>query len=93
MFDKEILLHLQKLAAISLNDNEIEKFWNQLWIVVDFLGKLKNIPSKLDNVVTSNKSLSTLSWVCVYKDYKLLFDNAKHEKTSNSLMISSVVDN
>lgn len=93
MLSKEEFLRLQKLAAISLDKNQTEKFWNQISTIVDFLWKLKDIQTKsVDYNIDSNK-LKTISWVDSYKDFDILFGNTKHERIANSIVISSVIDN
>ncbi len=92
MLSKEEFLRLQKLAAISLDDSQTEKLWNQLWSIVDFLGKLKDINTSNDSH-TYNHTLKTIAWIDTYENYVSLFENAKHEKIANSIVITSVVDN
>lgn len=93
MLNKEEFLHLQKLAAISLDDKETEKLWNQLVNIVDFLGKLKDISGNSNNDSLPDNDLITISEIKKYDDYKSLFDNSKHEKIGNSIVVNSVVDN
>ena len=91
MLSKEEFLRLQKLAAISLDDNETEKLWKQLGSIVDFLGKLKDVWDNLKDNYSSNNNLIPISGINSYEDYKSLFDNAKHEKIDNSIVVGFAV--
>lgn len=93
MLTKEEFVRLQKLAAISLDENQTEKLWNQLWTIVDFLGKLQHISLQWKNTSLYSSFLQPLSWVTLYKDAESLFDNVTHEKVANSIVIASVIDN
>ncbi len=93
MLSKEEFLRLQKLATISLDDSQTEKLWNQLWSIVDFLGKLKDISGVSNGSIFYNNTLKTIDWIDTYADYMSLFENVKHEKIANSIVIASVVDN
>ncbi|AHB41322.1 hypothetical protein P148_SR1C00001G0531 [candidate division SR1 bacterium RAAC1_SR1_1] len=93
MLNKEEFLRLQKLAAISLSDQETVTLGTQLGNIVQFLGKLKDIESPLYDNGTVFHSLKPISGVCEYTDTQILFDNAKHEKIGNSIVVNSVIDN
>lgn len=93
MLSKEEFLRLQKLAAISLDDNETDKLWKQLSTIVDFLGKLKDVWYNAKENISSNTILKPISGVNNYQDYKSLFANSKHDKVIDSIVIASVVDN
>lgn len=92
MLTTEEFLRLQKLAAISLSQQETEKLGNQLSTIVDFLGKLKNISYTWD-VHSTTHSLQTISWSHQYQNVQDLFINTKHEKVGNSIVVNSVIDN
>lgn len=91
MLNKDELSRLQKLAAISLDQQESEKLLHQLWTIVDFLGTLKNIPTK-ENVLQDH-SLKPIDRVNVYQDVGLLFVNVTHQKIGNTIVVNSVIDN
>jgi len=91
MLSKEEFLRLQKLAAISLDDNETDKLWKQLGGIVDFLGKLKDVSSDIKEKNISNHNLKPISGIDNYQDYKSLFDNSKHDKIDNSIVVGFAV--
>ncbi len=91
MLNKDELLRLQKLAAISLDQQESEKLLYQLWTIVDFLGTLKNIPVRWNAI--QEHSLEPISWIKTYQEADLLFNNVTHEKIGNSIVVNSVINN
>lgn len=93
MLNKEEFLRLQKLAAISLSDQETVKLGTQLWTIVQFLWKLKDISSPLSHNLNDLHTLEPISGVCEYTDTQVLFDNVTHEKIGNTIVINSVIDN
>jgi len=91
MLSKEEFLRLQKLAAISLDNNETDKLWKQLDSIVDFLGKLKDVWNNCKEDVSFNHILKPISGIDNYQDYKSLFDNSKHDKIDNSIVVDFAV--
>jgi len=66
---KDEVLHIAKLASLSLNHSEIEKFLPQLSKIVDYIGQLKEVDTKgteptaqvtgLENVLRKDEINST----------------------------------
>lgn len=92
MLSLEEFERLQKLSAISLNNEEQKKLSDQMSTIIDFLSKLQSLPLNSQDKKIIHM-LSPISWVSSYKDNKQLFQNVSHEKVWNSIMINSVVDN
>lgn len=93
MLNKEEFLRLQKLAAISLDDQETAKLATQLWTIVDFLWKLQKISASTSSVWKTERTLIPVSWTRSYDSGEMLFANVTHEKLGNSIVVNSVVDN
>ena len=91
--DKKELKRLQKLACISLSEEEEKKLGTQLQDIVVFLWQLNEI--KIDKtwskLMKIENSLRTLKGVNEFKDSKKLLQNVKHEILNNSIVIKSVL--
>ena len=46
MLSKEEVKHIAKLARLQLSDEEIEKYQKELSLILDYIGKLKEVDIK-----------------------------------------------
>ena len=92
MITQKQLSHLQKLAQISLNEEQEKQFVDQLGSVISALEELQSldvswIPRGVDT------SLSVRGWVEDFEDSDSLLANITHPLINNSPIIKSVLDN
>jgi hypothetical protein len=92
MLNKEEFSHLQKLSALSFDEQQTAKFLDQLSSILDFLSQLQE-PSLHSDSISCSHTLCFKSGVSSYQGSQNLFVNVKHEKIANTIVISSVLDN
>lgn len=96
MLDYKEFERLQKLSCVSLDDNEKEKLFSQIWNIVVFLNKLNELD--LDNTVSISDSnlletnLRSIKWLNTFENTDWLLQNVIHEKINNNIVIKSVLD-
>jgi hypothetical protein len=92
MLNKEEFSHLQKLSALSFDEQQTAKFLDQLSNILDFLSQLQE-PSLHSNTISCSHALYLKPGVSFYQGSQNLFANVKHEKIANTIVVSSVLDN
>ena len=80
---KEEILHIAKLADLTLNDNEIEKYALNLQDILNFANTVNNAPvDGLDVTIGANekKNVFRKDEVKIFKDNGALLQNAPSEE-------------
>lgn len=91
MITAEQLSHLQKLANISLDSFQEQKFVDDLWSVISELEKLQNI--SLSSTISSwDISMPTRWSISEVTDSQDLLGNISHPLINNSPVIKSILD-
>lgn len=57
---KDDVLHVAKLAKLTLTDSEIEKFRNQLSKVISYIGELDEVDTKKDEATSQTTKLENV---------------------------------
>lgn len=94
MITNEQLKKLQELAAIQLEDTEVEEFKDSLSSIIAYLNKLQEVQVEEDfalSGVTWNY-IQAREWEKNCKDSDALLANVEHEIIGNSITITSFVD-
>ena len=80
---KEEILHIAKLADLTLNDDEVETYLEHLQDILEFANTVNNAPvDGLDITIGANeaKNVFRKDEVKIFKDNKALFENAPREE-------------
>ncbi len=90
---EEELNKLQKLACIRLNEEEKEKFWNQLESIITLLDELGKLDLSGDIDIDENdiNNLRTISGTQDWENKEKLLQNVEHKLVNNSVVIKSVL--
>ena len=90
---KEELLHIANLAQLNLEENEIEKYLENLQEILDFANVVNNAPvDDLDVTIGANeaKNVFRKDEVKIFKDNESLLQNAV-SKEKNMFKIPKVI--
>ena len=90
---KEELLHIANLAQLNLEENEIEKYLENLQEILDFANVVNNAPvDDLDVTIGANeaKNVFRKDEVKIFKDNEALLQNAV-SKEKNMFKIPKVI--
>lgn len=92
MLNEKEFERLQKLACIKLEQEEIEKLFNQIWNIVIFLDKLNDLNLENNINIKQENNLRIISWSSDFENKEWLLNNVKHEKINNTIVIKSVLN-
>ena len=90
---KEEILHIAKLADLTLNDNEVETYLEHLQDILEFANTVNNAPVEgLDITIGANeaKNVFRKDEVQIFEDRQALLQNAP-EKEQNMFKIPKVI--
>lgn len=88
------LEHIAKLWALKLTDEEKEKYLWQLDNILEFVSQLNEIDVEWIEPLAHPiewKYLEPRSWVKDFENKKDLFENVKHNKKNNWIVIKSPI--
>lgn len=86
------LKRLEKLSCISLSNKEENKFLDQLWNIINFLEKLKELKiENVENNLNIENSLRTIDGVKDFEDKEKIMQNVQHPIINNCIEIKSVL--
>ena len=91
---KEEILHIAKLADLTLNDDEVETYLEHLQDILEFANTVNNAPvDGLDITIGANeaKNVFRKDEVKIFEDNKALFENAPSEE-QNMFKIPKVIN-
>jgi aspartyl-tRNA(Asn)/glutamyl-tRNA(Gln) amidotransferase subunit C len=91
---KEEILHIAKLADLELNDNEIEKYTENLQEILNFANIVNNAPTEGLNVTigaNEKKNVFRKDEIKVFEDNEALLQNAP-SKEQNMFKIPKVIN-
>ena len=92
---KEEILHIANLADLNLEENEIEKYLENLQEILDFANIIKNAPTEdLDITIGANeaKNVFRKDEIKIFEDREALLQNAV-SKEQNMFKIPKVINN
>lgn len=89
---KEELQHLEKLANVSIDSDQEDKFLSKLDSVVDKLNDLNMVDtSNVMDVQDPSNTLRVIWWTRDFENKKWIIDNVKHDVVNNSIVIKSAL--
>ncbi|MFR2570750.1 MAG: Asp-tRNA(Asn)/Glu-tRNA(Gln) amidotransferase subunit GatC [Clostridia bacterium] len=91
---REEILHIANLASLTLEENEIQKYLDNLQEILDFANIVNNADTEdLDITIGANeaKNVFRKDEVKIFEDNKALFENAPSEE-QNMFKIPKVIN-
>ena len=91
---REEILHIANLASLTLEENEIQKYLDNLQEILDFANIVNNADTEdLDITIGANeaKNVFRKDEVKIFEDNKALFENATSEE-QNMFKIPKVIN-
>lgn len=86
MINRKELDKLLKLQAISINEEEYDKFLNQIENIVDFVSTIEKVDTSNQNPVSKNK-ITVAPAPTTFEDQQEILKNIDHPIVSNSVQL------